>query len=132
MRHEDWATRLAAFIAQRYRMPFQWAANDCATFAADWIEQATGERRFSPPYTDAMSAARLVESEGGMAAAASHLLGLGDPMEHPRGARRGDIALVNVGGRETLAVVDVDGAFGPGPDGLMHAPRTAFVAAWAV
>lgn len=132
MRHEDWAIRLAAYIAQHYCAPFEWATNDCATFAAGWIERATGEHRFDPLYNDALSAARLVQAEGGMAAAASRLLGLGETLANPQAAQRGDIALVSLDGRETLAVVDVDGAFGPGPAGLMHAPRTAFVAAWTV
>lgn len=130
MRHQDWPARLARFVAAARARPFDWAVQDCATFARDWIEECTGERVFDPPYTDALSATRFIDSQGGMLAAATAVLG--EPMAHAQGARRGDVALVADGDRQVLGIVLGEHVAVTGEHGLRMAPRTAIVAAWSI
>lgn len=130
MRKQDWPQRLSEFAAEAMSRPFEWSRWDCALMAADWIERATGEKVFLAAYTDAMSAARFIASKGGMQAAATEVLG--QPMQHPMGAGRGDVALVLIDGRECLGVVLGEMVAGPGVDGLSLAPRDQIIAVWEV
>jgi len=111
-------------------MPFAWSTSDCATFARDWIESATGRRVFEAPYTDARSALDFIDAQGGMLPAAVAVLG--EPMAHAQGARRGDVALVQNAGREVLGVVVGEHVAAPGGAGVLMVPRTAMVAAWSI
>ncbi len=130
VRYQDWPSRLSAFVASARVRPFEWSVQDCATFARDWIETATGERVFDPPYTDARSAAQYIEAQGGMRAAASAVLG--EPMANPMAAGRGDVALVENAGREILGVVMGEYVAAPGGDRVLMVPRAAIVAAWSI
>jgi hypothetical protein len=104
MRRQDWPQRLAEFNVSRRRMPFTWGGNDCVTLAADWIEQATGTDPIADirGWTDALSAARTIEALGGLEAAITARLG--EPIP-PAFARRGDVVLLDIAGRETVGVV---------------------------
>ena len=130
MRYQDWPARLARFVAAARARPFEWSVQDCATFARDWIEECTGERVFDPPYSDALTAARYIDAQGGMLAAATAVLA--EPMPNPMAARRGDVALVQNAGREVLGVVVGEHVAAPGGDGVLMVPRTAMVAAWSI
>lgn len=130
VRHPDWPTRLAQFVAAARTQPFAWGAHDCATFAADWIELCTGKRVFDPPYTDAMTAARYIEERGGMLAAVA--AALGEPMPNPMAASRGDVALAVIDERECLSVVLGEHVAGPSADGLVMVSRALMRAAWRV
>lgn len=130
MRHQDWPQRLSAFIAAARARPFEWASQDCATFSRDWIEAATGRRVFDAPYSDATSAARYVEEQGGMLAAVKRVLG--EPMPNPAAAGRGDVALVSNAGREVMGVVVGEHVAAPAADGVLMSSRSAMIAAWSV
>ena len=130
MRHQDWPQRLSAFIAAARARPFEWASQDCATFSRDWIEAATGRRVFEVPYTDARSATRFIEAQGGMLAAASAAMGV--PMANAKSASRGDVALVENAGREVLGVVLGEYVCAPGGDGVLMISRKSMIAAWSV
>lgn len=129
-RHQDWPARLARFVAAARARPFAWGGQDCATFARDWIEECTGERVFEAPYSDAMSAARYVEEQGGMLAAVKRVLG--EPMPNLAAAGRGDVALVSNAGREAMGVVVGEHVAAPGADGVLMSSRSAMIAAWVV
>lgn len=130
MRYQNWPARLAEFVAAARARPFVWSEHDCAVFARDWIEQATGARVFEVPYTDVHSAARFIAEQGGMLAAATRYLG--EPLARPMGAQRGDVALVQDGERLVLGVVLGEFVAVPGESGLQMAPRAAITAAWRV
>ncbi len=130
MRHQDWPARLAKLVAAARSRPFEWSTHDCATFARDWIETATGVRVFEVPYTDALSAARFIEAQGGMLAASTAVLG--EPMPNPMAASRGDVALVQIEERECLTIVLGEFAAGPGKAGLVMVPRDQMTAAWSI
>ncbi len=130
MRPQDWPERLAAFVADNQFRPFAWGTWDCAMCAAAWIETLTGSNPFQAPYSDAIGAARYIDSQGGMENAASAVLG--PPRGIAASAQRGDIALVSIGGRDCLGVVVGEYVAGPSDLGLLLAPRADIVVAWAI
>lgn len=132
MRHEDWPRRLQAFVRARRRMPFAWGSNDCSTLAADWVLEATGT---DPLYgmrggwSDARQAMARIAEMGGLRQAATDLLG---PEIAPSLAQRGDVVLIVVGDRETLAVCVGEHALGAADAGALLAPMSDAIAAWRV
>ncbi len=129
MRVQDWPERLAEYIQSAITKPFAWGSHDCATFAAGWVEVATGERIPLPECNSAVEYARLMESSE-MRELVEQVLG--DAMPNSRLAARGDVALVPIGDRLCLGIV-VDGyVAGPGTDGLLYVPRSEIVSAWVV
>lgn len=125
-----WEMALDAYLVERMRMPFAWGTNDCATFAAEWIHRCVGVSLFDANYTDADGAAHEIAKRGGMDKAVADVLG--EPLETPRMAQRGDVALASVNDRKTLVVVIGASAVGPGKDGLAAVPISDLVTAWRI
>jgi hypothetical protein len=131
MRYQDWPVRLAAFVAANRDRPFVWGEWDCASMALAWVEEATGERPYVATHTDVTSAAHaLVDLGGGMEQAATAVFG--EPREHVGHAQRGDIALVEIEGHDSLTVVLGEWVVGPGEEGLAYRPRAEMKKAWAI
>ncbi|WP_299945368.1 hypothetical protein [uncultured Ruegeria sp.] len=95
MRLEDWPLRLDRLISEARDKPFEWGTHDCGTFAADVVETLTGVRLPLPKgYTTArgsMLAMRRKTGSSQMDGAVSYFLG--EPLESPLLAQRGDIVL---------------------------------------
>ena len=123
----DWPTQLAQFLAEREEVPFAWGANDCVTFAAAWVQLATGREVFVAEHDSALSAAREIERRGGLLQAVSSVLG--EPIDG-RTAQRGDVALIDMDGRDALGVVQGIYVAGPGESALMLVGRETIKAAW--
>lgn len=132
MRRQDWPRRLQQFCRERRRMPFAWGTNDCATLAADWVLEATGA---DPMYgvrglwSDARQAMERLAELGGMRQAVTDIMGA---EILPTLAQRGDLVLIEIDGRETLAVCVGDHALGSADAGALLAPMSGAVAAWRV
>lgn len=130
MRREDWPERLVAYIDARAAEPFAWGHNDCVTFAADWVVEATGVDPipdYRKPYGE-VSANRALRKLGGIADATSARL----TEKPPSFAMRGDIGLIEIEGRASLVIVDGDTVVGPGPNGIERVHRSLLVKAWEV
>ena len=121
----DWPSQLAQFLTEREGMPFAWGTNDCVTFAADWVRLATGRDVFTAEHDSALSAAREIEKRGGLLKAVTAVLG--EPTE---GAQRGDVALIDMEGRDALGVGQGIYVAGPGEHGLMLVDRDQIKASW--
>ncbi len=124
----QWERELQRFLTERRDTPFAWVANDCATFAAEWVRRCTGQTLFTPDYTDAGGAARLMAQ--GMREQVTAVLG--EPRPDIRQAMRGDVGLVPAGDREALGVVEGRFVATPGPDGLVLIDRARLTAVWEV
>ena len=131
----DWATALAVFLESRDKAPFVWGANDCALFAADAVLAITGHDLGSDRgrYRTAKGAAGVlrrhgVDSVGALAE--RRLLAVSAPPVAVEFARRGDVGVAALEGRETL-VIRISGAWiGPGAEGTLTVPVAS--RAWAV
>lgn len=126
-----WSERLNAYIEERTLMPFEWAVNDCITFGAEWIRRCCGvDLLENIHYTNMQEAAALLASKGGIANAITEVLG--DPLDKPRKAQRGDVGLVRVEGRLSMVVVNGPIVLGPGEKGLAGLPLTSLEMAWRI
>jgi len=131
MRHADWPERLPRFYRARRNEPFAWGANDCATFAADWVLEMTGTDPIADirGWTDALEAMRVMQSLGGFRQAVSDRLG--DPIDW-RLAPRGGVVMMHIDGRDSLAVCIGAHAMAPGIDGALLVPMPQAEMAWRV
>lgn len=131
-RLRDWQSRLQACMAERWSRPFAWGTQDCALFAADCVSACTGVDPAADvrgTYTDALGAARVVSSHGGLAALAADRLGA---EVSPGLAQPGDVGLLLNEGRECLAVCTGTAWHAPGAAGLCALGPDQAMRAWRV
>lgn len=130
-RRPDWPERLIDYIVARESRPFKWGKGeqDCSSFSAGGVL--------------AMTDADIMADVPDYASAEDADLLLAKPLEQwlderlPRRARaslaqRGDLALANLDGQDTVMIVEGATLVGPGRRGLVRLPRSAMHAAWAV
>lgn len=134
-RYPDWPERLATFIERRLDVSFSWGTNDCVTHAADEVWCITGTDPLGAwrgAWTDESSATAFLERLGGLHAAVTSVLG--QPLEMPVLAQRGDVVLVRLSsGTELLAVCVGSRWLAPAEGvGSARGPMSMAVAAWAV
>ena len=134
MRKQNWQHLLGEHVARHQSTSFDWRANNCTTFAASWVNIATGRATEVPTTTSARAALRAVRSLGGLHADACRQLGKPVPGAF---AQCGDVALLKTSrsrGRITYALGVCLGAVcaAPGLTGLMLLPITEAEAAWRV
>ncbi len=109
MRFPNWPDLLAGFIEARRSRPFEWGANDCCLFAADWVALATGKDPAADlrgTYSTALSAQRIVADAGGLAQlveAALHRHGFSPVVATL--AARGDLIVRDSGQGDCVGVV---------------------------
>lgn len=131
-RYPDWPIRYAQFIASRRNSPFEWGVNDCAKFATDCIAEITGvdivAKQFKK-YSTERAALSLVAKHGGLEAIAT--AAAGEPCG-PLMACVGDMVLVDMDGRDMLAICNGDTAFAPGEAALVAVPMSAAKRCWKV
>lgn len=128
MRQQDWPEKLYAFLDARHDMPFDWATNSCVSFAADAVNEMTGTMPELPTFATAAEAAALLATRS-LRDRVNDQFG---PEIAPAFAQRGDLVLIDLAGRESIAVCVGVEAAGPGDTGLLMAPMSAAVAAWRV
>ena len=83
--------RLAAWIESRRHIPFAWAANDCITCAAAWVEAATGDTPLPAllEYHTADEAAALLAERGGLERTVQRRLDVNQSAHRVQAARAG-------------------------------------------
>ena len=118
-----WETRaLNDFLIARANTPFQWGVNDCCIFPADAIQAFTDTdiaADFRGKYTDEASAFALIQTVTGagkdpttaVADAAAWCAAKHGLVEwtHPLMAQRGDLVVVENGGRLIAGLVHLSG-----------------------
>lgn len=142
-RVKRWDTdALHRYLTARMKMPFAWATNDCATFAADGILAMTGvdvAADFRGKYSDEASAAAAIAAVCGgktvedAAAWSAAKYGLAEWAE-PLRAQRGDLAIVMNGTSPAAGLVHLNGSRVaiPGETGLVLFPVRKILRAWHV
>jgi len=128
MRREDWFERLVGYVDAHRSTAFVWGKHDCATFAAGAVEIMTGRAPDVPGYTSAHEAlAHLVEHP--MGEWLTELVGAEVPIAQ---AQRGDVVLLELGGRLTCGVCMGRESVAPGADGVLFVPTALASRAWRV
>lgn len=128
MRREDWPERLYDYVESRRDVPFGWATNSCASFAAGAVEAMTDGAVPLPAFATAAEAAALL-AERALRDRVGDVMG---PEIVPAFAQRGDLVLIDIEGRESVAVCLGLDAVGPGTAGIVLVPMSSAVAAWGV
>lgn len=125
--------RLTAYLVRCSRHPFVWGRNDCATFIADWVREATGCDGMADLrgcYTTQDGAERLHGPLGlvGTVRRCARRVGLLRTL----GAHPGDIAVVRHGREIGCAIRTARGWALRIDRGLVVVPSARVIAAWAV
>ena len=131
-RREDWPHALNEWVDAHRATPFAWHDWDCCSAAAHWVRVCTGSdcfAAFTGKYDDATGAARLIRVAGGMENIVWPFCGAPIP---PAFAQRGDLVLVDIEGRESLAVCVGGVAAGPGEGGMVFVQPEGWLCAWRV
>ena len=123
---------MIALVESRARAPLAWGdhANDCVSFARASVTALTGADPMAGlghHWKTARGAARVLKHLGGLAAAADTVL----PRIEPAMARRGDVGLVRIEGRDSLVIVEGETVVGPGEAAQVRLPRGMMTAAWS-
>lgn len=135
-RREDWPDLLANHERAFRRRGFEWGDNDCATYAAGWVQKLHGVdvmAKWRGAYASEQEFEDLVAQAGGLAefvTAAAEAEGFF--LVPTRFAQRGDIGLARVGNQECLGIVVNGGVSVPTLSGLALVPRGALRLAWGV
>lgn len=140
-RFHDWPELLAKFLGEFMDLPMSWGYNDCATWAAFWVEVCTGESVWESTYTSELGAlqelirlvGRPVESTYDVLLGSAVDTFLGAPYNYPQEAGRGDIALVNSQNMgHSLGIVEGVYVMCPGPKHILAVERKYIVRSWRV
>lgn len=134
-RYPDWDQRFYTAAVSDRDLEHSWGSNDCVTFAAKCVEALTGADIIEDVrgrYRSKSGALRIMKKLG--------FEDLGDlvasrlPEIEPSCAWRGDIVLCDGSHHEGdfLAVAYGTSCVAPGPNGLVHAPRSQIKRAFAV
>lgn len=126
-----WADKLTDFILSRKHTSFEWGKHDCCLFAADAGKVITGvdyAAAYRGRYNTELGAARALKryGKGTLIDTLNHELGAPAPRLH---ARRGDVVLVTVDGRDTAGVLFGD-AVVPGEYGLVTVSPLSIRCVW--
>ena len=132
-RVENWKHKLGQLIQKDRNRLFEWGVHDCCMFAASAIEAQTGHdpaAKYRETYRCERSALEVMKKEGceGLRDFVELFLGAHDGLLN---VRRGDIALINFEGRDTLGVV-YGGVIVPGEKGLVSVPLQSCIMNWRV
>jgi hypothetical protein len=127
-----WAEQLDALVLARMNEPFEWGRNDCCMFAADAVQACTGidpAADLRGSYCTERSAAHVLREFGGVASIAAARLGeeIFTSLAQP-----GDIGLVRIDGRDSLAVCTGMHWHCPGVYGLVILSGDAVMRAWRI
>lgn len=131
-RRHDWPQRLAAAIEQHRDRPFEWGASDCVTFPMDCVLAMTGEDPIEGErdYSTELGAARNLRRRGVETVAeafAAVFVEIPVAMAH-----RGDLMIVEHGGRHGGGVCIGAAVVCKSEDGICVLPRSAAARAFRV
>lgn len=130
-RPADWPERLLDYIAAREARRFEWGrrANDCCSCAFGWALEAVGIDAMAAieDYATADEADAILARVSMIEVADAHFA------RAPVGMlQRGDLALVQIDGADSLMIVEGETLVGPGRRRLERRPRTDALMGWKV
>lgn len=130
LRLPDWPERLIEYIASREYRVFEWGKNghDCCSFGSGGVIAITGQDLMAdiPDYASAEEADAILLTP------LAELIDQRLPRRPIGLAQRGDIGLAELGGLDTVVIVEGETIVGPGKRRLQRLPRQMMTIAWAV
>lgn len=131
-RKQDWAQLLEIYIWDRAQRPFKWGVQDCCSFAAEWVNLATGidvNSKYRGTYKTALGALRHVALSGGVGGIPGKV---GLRKIKPQMVQRGDIVGVATKWGLALGIHLGNRAAFPGKNGLQYRTPQFYMKAWRV
>jgi len=129
-RFANWPELLVEYIDAREKQPFQWGKGkqDCCSFASGGVFAMTGADLMAdlPDYSTSDEADEILRTP------LEELLDARMPRCSIGLAQRGDIALAELNGLDTVVIVEGDMLVGPGKRRLQRIPRYLMTSAWTV
>jgi hypothetical protein len=107
-RLEGWEGRLEKYIKDSVDLKFEWGVIDCVLWSVGWFEILTGIDLLTDvrgKYSTKDEADALIEKFGGLGAAFTAKI----PKRVPGFEKRGDLALCNIDGMDTIGIVAASG-----------------------
>jgi hypothetical protein len=127
------AAMLDAYLAEVQARPFDWAAWNCCTFAAEWVRRASGLQPMAGlPATGSAAAALRLHSRMGASLADAVTLQLGLAPFAAELAQVGDVVAVREGSAQAVGICTGRLAAVLRLDGLAHVPMGEASLAWRV
>ena len=127
----DWETRLTAQVTQAHSRPFAWGSHDCCLWAADCVQAQTGIDHAADvrgTYATARESVAVLDGMGGLEGVGERL-GKSIP---PLMATHGDIGIVEIDGRDMLALCNGDHWLVCATHGLVTVSLEMASCAWKV
>lgn len=132
----DRYTKLQLFLEEKRNEPFGWAHNNCCFFACDWLAMLTGNDPavdYRERITSPLTAARVLESDGGVDGIASTICAQRGWQEvDVRLAQRGDAVLIDIGAGDTLGVCAGKDSWFAGESGVARVATLRCRKAWRI
>ncbi len=129
-RFANWPDLLVEYIGARESHPFSWGKGkqDCCSFANGGVIAITGVDLMAdiPNYASSDEADEILKTP------LAELLDARLPRCSIGLAQRGDIGLAELGGLDTLVIVEGETLVGPGKRRLARLPRHMMTIAWTV
>lgn len=130
-RIEGWEGRLETYLKGAAHKKFEWGAHDCVLFTMDWFLSLTNVDIIPDirgKYSTEEEALALIESFGGLIQATSARI----PTRPAGFEKRGDLALCEVDGKETMGIVASRGFIFFVLDRGLCAKRVKPICTWGV
>ncbi len=128
MRYEDWPKRMEQAISRNEGKAFRYGRFDCVSFAADVIEDMTGEYPHSFTYSTKAEAEAIFAEHGNLESIVSTIF---EPIP-PKMAKRGDLVMVEQDGGSLGICIGSRVVLPARPEGLARVPLNEAIAAWSV
>lgn len=131
-RHDDWQTRLQAYLARARKRRFAWGRHDCAWFSFGAVEAMTGVdlmREYRGAYTTPLGARRALLQRGHPSLPDAVTAALGEPVAALKAAE-GDI--VETAGPALGICTGLHAAVLTPSQGFLMVPPAAWARCWRV
>lgn len=134
MRRPDWKERFDEAVATASLLPFHYGQHDCCLFVAYVLDRMCDSNyvqrvKQAYGYVDELSAIDILQDHGGLRKVVTEWLG--EPISIEQ-AKPGDVALLRVGSRVSLGIIEAHNVLGAAFKGVEAVPLRYAECAWRI